>query len=420
MKNFVKVEGKEFFETATGKKYVPVGVNWFARGSGWAPQIWKLFDEKWFERDFSRIKALGMNTIRVFLGINGLMGEEMCVNEKELEKCIKLLDYAKEYGLRVIYSGPNAWEGIPIWMKELVQNGGYFENECFLKSLEHFYHVAGEAFGEHEGFFGYDLFNEPMIRFSPDYDGLSIEKFHEKRQKISYDFTKLCVDAIRKHDKAHLISVGSHQWTVPFCGQHPSHYFCFDPHAIGELVDYVSLHWYPYLDKDIVEGDRETFEYNAAFLHGAMQYMDVGKPVVLEEFGLYGGGPAHLGTRQYAPLSQKTQADWVIDVAMKRGSKFCDGWLNWGFDDYEDQGDPTRYQGFYDDDMNEKEITKRFSKGLADTLELLNKRGKVEKNMTLDVDVYKVTSDGKTMMELRDTVIEAVQSGKIIDFNVKM
>jgi len=75
---------------------------------------------------------------------------------------------------------------------------------------------------------------------------------------------------------------------------------------------------------------------------------------------------------------------------------------------------------FYDDDMNEKEITKRFPKGLADTFELLNKRGKVEKNMTLDVDVYKVTSDGKTMMELRDTVIEAVQSGKIIDFNVKM
>ena len=32
------------FETSDGKPYVPIGVNYYRPGTGWAPQLWKKFD----------------------------------------------------------------------------------------------------------------------------------------------------------------------------------------------------------------------------------------------------------------------------------------------------------------------------------------------------------------------------------------
>ena len=55
------------FVTATGKPFVPVGVNYYRPGTGWAPKIWQKFDPELTRQDFARMKELGVNCVRVFL-----------------------------------------------------------------------------------------------------------------------------------------------------------------------------------------------------------------------------------------------------------------------------------------------------------------------------------------------------------------
>src|ERR1051325_10286144 len=62
----VAKDGRTFVD-ATGKPFVPFGVNYYRPGTGWAPQIWKTFDEETTRKDFARMKVLGVNCVRVFL-----------------------------------------------------------------------------------------------------------------------------------------------------------------------------------------------------------------------------------------------------------------------------------------------------------------------------------------------------------------
>jgi hypothetical protein len=41
------------FVTAEGRPYVPLGINYYRPGTGWAPQVWKQFDADATRRDFA-------------------------------------------------------------------------------------------------------------------------------------------------------------------------------------------------------------------------------------------------------------------------------------------------------------------------------------------------------------------------------
>src|SRR5512140_1091729 len=61
------VPGGRTFEAPSGKPFVPMGVNYYRPGTGWAPQLWKQFDAEATRADFARMKAVGVNCVRVFL-----------------------------------------------------------------------------------------------------------------------------------------------------------------------------------------------------------------------------------------------------------------------------------------------------------------------------------------------------------------
>ncbi len=48
------------------------------------------------------------------------------------------------------------------------------------------------------------------------------------------------------------------------------------------------MHFYPLLGKPLES--KEAWDRNLAYLQSTLAYCHVGKPVVLEEFGWYGGG----------------------------------------------------------------------------------------------------------------------------------
>ena len=54
-----------------GNRFVPFGVNYFRPDTGWAPQVWKQFDEAATRQDFDRLKALGVRVRRASLARTG-------------------------------------------------------------------------------------------------------------------------------------------------------------------------------------------------------------------------------------------------------------------------------------------------------------------------------------------------------------
>ena len=234
----------------------------------------------------------------------------------------------------MIFSGPSAWEGTPEWATALKRTWyEYFTDEQVLENLAYFWRGFGEAYGDHPAIFGYDLCNEPHIiwdlpsrrsgwiaylkekygdltslneawsaagvqvkewdeiELAPNRNDLNnpvVWDYQLFKNETSRRFIDLCVQSIRTHDKHHMITVGAHQGTVPFDGSSPDRYFAFDPHYVGDLLDYVSLHWYPYDENLDIPDHPDNFEKNMALLMASLKYVQIGKPVVLEEFGLYG------------------------------------------------------------------------------------------------------------------------------------
>ena len=439
---------QRFCYKQTGKIFTPIGVNYFPKGTGWAPKIWDRSFLEEYERDFPRIKALGMNTIRVFLSLNTLMPEnENSVSETVLGYIKNLLDCAEKNGLRVIFSGPSAWDGVPDWSKALKQSWQlYFTDEEFLKSLEFLWKKIANVCKDHPALFSYDLYNEPSVPWNaPGYDKLwaqyvenilltetdtekinalknakntvpedsfGVNKFvlyeyQMFRNKISYDFCKKCTDAIRSVDVNHMISIGTHQSTVPFDGRAPSRFCGFDPHEIGELLDYISLHFYPYEETiDVCESAENVSKWKN-LMHSHINYMDVGKPIMLEEFGMYGGGiaPQFSWRMPFKYMSQEFSAEWVSD-AIYRNRSHCSGFLNWGFDDSPDQKDPTRYQGLYDDDGNIKALGKEMPEIVKSTAQYVSDNLAYIKKTPVYINRKDILTNKEYCVEYRNNIAE--------------
>ncbi|HOB90969.1 MAG: beta-galactosidase [Bacillota bacterium] len=444
--------------------FVPIGVNYFAQGIGWAPKVWTQFRPDAFKEDFPLMREMGMNVIRVFLSIAPFIPEDKVLSDEAMSKCRTMLDLAAEHDIRIIFSGPSAWEGTPDWMRAPDRTWqDYFTDEQILDNLDYFYQEFGKEFGDHPALFSYDLSNEPhmvwdrpsrreaWIRYlkekygslaelnaawAPraridDWDDIQVAADANDRNSpiiwdyqmfknyLSRNFIERCVNAIRRHDTNHMVSIGCHQGTVAFDMGIPSRYFAFDPHFVGDLLDYISIHWYPYDDRMDIFDDPKNFEKNMAFLMGAIKYMYVGKPIILEEYGLYGGGvaPDFPWRKPFKYISQETQADWVLGV-MERSKGFCSGWLNWGFRDYPEAKDPTRYQGFFDDDGNLKELGRRFPEVAKRVRGWVAQNPRTTGSRRIPLPLKEILTDGKRAIEYQKIVMEEFQKSTDIEFDV--
>ncbi len=460
---FIKVDpkGTQRFVYPDGSYYTPIGVNYFCRGTGWAPHIWYDHHTMEFDRDFSRMQALGINTIRVFTSIATLVPELYTINETTLGYIREMLEYAAKYDIRVIFSGLSFWDGAPAWMNDLSpEDKYYFTGDKMLAQLAFgWYHLARTC-APYSSLFSYDLQNEPFL----DWDQPGVKKWHDycimrgaedgvspeiaallmaNKDAIpdgsSYDgnpalileyqryrnvmcrrYIKTCTDAIRAADGNHMISIGLHQRSFPTDVGSPAGYASFDPRAIGDLLDYVSIHFYPFDDTMDIADDLDSPEgrvlggknfkkcVNQMCAH--INYCDIGKPVVLEEYGLYGGGvaPGFSWRKPFKYLPQSASADWANEV-IRRNRMRCSGFLIWGFDDAPDQGDPTRYQGLYDDEGNIKELGKIYPTLIAETRAFVEANPAYIKKTPIRLDHTKLMTDGKYIAEMYNDIMEHLE-----------
>jgi len=105
----------------------------------------------------------------------------------------------------------------------------------------------------------------------------------------------------------------------------------------------MEIHFYPlanghYEYKNAVEEAK-----NLAYLEGVVREVArFDKPVVIAEFGWYGGGKLSLGN--HAPATEDQHAQWCRKLIESTAGLAC-GWLNWGFYDQPEATDCSQLSG---------------------------------------------------------------------------
>jgi hypothetical protein len=387
------------FETQQGKPFVPMGVNYYRPGTGWPPQLWKKFDPEATRRDFARMKQLGVNCVRLFLTYGSFFMESNALSPEGLAKFDQLLGIAEEAGIYVHPTGPDHWEGVPRWAAT-----DRIADERVLRALENFWSLFAKRYRGRHVIFAFDLQNEPHVAWdTPQMRAKwnrwleakygSAEKlarawqvepagirwqdqlpppareapgdrqlldYQHFREEIADQWTRRQVKAIKSVDPEALVTVGLIQWSVPAILPSVRQYAAFRPQRQAPLLDFMEIHFYPLAAGFFDYTRAEDEQRNLAYLESILREMAAtGRPVVLAEFGWYGGGKLTIDRGAHPAASEQDQARWCRR-AVETTKGLSTGWLNWGFYDHRQAGDVSQLSGLLTVDGKPKAWAEEF------------------------------------------------------------
>jgi hypothetical protein len=371
------------FRDARGRSFVPFGVNYYRPGTGWAPQLWKKFDAEATRQDFQRMKSLGVNCVRVFLTYGSFYNSEGVLNPDGLAKFDRFLEIAEEAGIYVHPTGPDHWEGMPDWRPVSI------EEDRTVAALESFWRLFAARYRGRNVLFAYDLKNEPEMPWESEtmtrkwhawlqkkYASAetmarawgatnSIEfvnvpvpspqdqlrdprllDYQSFRESVADEWTHRQVAAIKSADPAALVTVGLIQWSIP-CVLPGSvrYYAAFRPERQARFLDFLEVHFYPLARGAFEYADEASEQANLAYLEAVVREVArCGKPVVLAEFGWYGGGKPKFDGGKHPFASQEQHAQYCRRV-VETSAGYATGWLNWGFYDQPEATDCSELTG---------------------------------------------------------------------------
>lgn len=355
-----------FRERGTHRPFVAIGVNYFDPETGWAPKLWGQFDPVRIQRQLDLLASARFNTIRIFLASTAFHTEPGQLNDAGMKKFRQLLEWCRERGIYVIPTGPDSWEGSPPW-----RDGDQFANEKMLEADDAWWRAFTAAMRGESTILAFDLLNEPSVpwdtpaikkRWAEQGGGdipaakaapgdEKLVKYQRFRESLAHTWTKRKVNAIHGADAHRLVTVGHIQWASPILLPSVQHYAAFDLADNAKLVDFVTIHFYP-LDWpkpcDKPEGMWCNSIYLQRLIHEASQS---GKPVMLGEFGWYGGGAIPPSQLPDKPVEH--QLEWGKELLGATRGRLC-GWLNWAMADTPTSTDLTRWSGIWTTDFRVK------------------------------------------------------------------
>ncbi len=378
-----------FRERGTGRPFVMVGVNYFDHRTGWAPKLWQQFDEQRVREQLTRIRGLGLNTIRVFLTLQSFHREAGQVTAEGEAKFRRMLAICRDLGIYVMPTGPDHWEGRVPW-----RGADPFADEAVLKADEAWWAAFAGRFRDEPAIVAWDLLNEPAIGWDtpamrakwntwlmreygtveaiatawarpveqvgrlgevappPREAALNDARLYDYqrfREHIGDEWTRRLAEAIRSADPNHLVTVGHVQWAVPILLPMFLHYAGFDLRSNERHVDFATVHFYPLAAPWPSHGP-DGMEMNATYLESLLYLSTHRRPLVLGEFGWYGGGELRQGDRvEFPHRPQEHQAEWcgrLLEISRGRLA----GWLNWAYADTPTSTDLSRFSGLWDED----------------------------------------------------------------------
>jgi sugar phosphate isomerase/epimerase len=372
------------FETQDGTPFVPFGINYFRPGIGWAPQVWKKFDAEATRTDFARMREVGVNCVRVFLSYGSFFMEPDALDAEGLARLDQFLEIAEAAGIYVYPTGPDHWEGTPEWAKT-----DRIAGEKVLSALETFWRLLAARYRDRAVIFAYDLRNEPEVTWNtapmrekwnvwlekkygsadkladawgterkdlalgqvpvPEAKDAPLDpallEYQRFREAVADEWTRRQVAAIKSADPGALVAIGLIQWSVPSLLPRVSHYSGFRPERQAQFLDFMSIHFYP-LNRGFYEyRDAEEESRNLAYLESVVrEAASHGKPVIVGEFGWYGGGQPTINQGKHPAASEEQQARWCRKL-VETTIGHAVGWLNWGFYDHPEARDVSQLTG---------------------------------------------------------------------------
>lgn len=403
----VSPDGAGFVEQGAGQPFVPFGTNYYDPNTGWAPKVWRQFDPNRVAGHFKVMSELGVNCARVFLAAATFQPDVDTVSEEALQKLDKLVQIARQSGIRLILTGPDHWEGSPAYWKP-----DRFAGEQALMALDNFWQVVGRRYRGEPAILAWDLLNEPQMpwfleTWRPKWNAWLEAKYNNRdglrdawadelkddepwgnirvpedvakagnprlldwqmfREHFADQWVQRQAQTLRQADPTHLITVGYIQWSYPIVRPgDPSLYSAFNPHRQAQWLDFISVHFYPLMGQPLAS--KSNWDDNLAYLQTILAYCRVGerspthdaalggrKPVVLGEYGWYGGGVVQ--GRQF--LTESEQARWLV-AEIEASRRLTSGWLSWPFADTPDSTDMSIYGGLVKSDMTYKLWARRF------------------------------------------------------------
>ena len=302
----VSDDGTRFVRGESGERFVVWGVNYDHDGPG------RLIDEYWSEEwetiveDMREIKDLGANCVRIHLQLGKFMDDPATPNAAALEQLARFVDLAEELELYLDITGLACYhkQNIPPWYDKL-------DEQARWKTQAKFWEAIAETCHDSPAIFCYDLMNEPILPgkepatewLAGEFGGkhfvqrLSLDLNGRTRQEVAQAWVNQMVDAIRRHDERHMITVGVIPWVFVFGGGKP----LFHSPEVGKRLDFVAVHFYP-----------KKGEVDQALK--ALKAYEVGKPLVIEEMFPLKCGP-----------------DELVEF-IKESAAHTDGWISfyWG------------------------------------------------------------------------------------------
>jgi endo-1,4-beta-mannosidase len=434
----VSPDGRGFAECDSRRPYIPFGTNYYDPHTGWAPKVWRQFDAVKVREHFRVMSELGVNCARVFLAADTFQPTAEKIEESALAKLDMLVEIAREKGIRLILTGPDHWEGQPAYWKP-----DRFAGRAALEALERFWDVVARRYRGEPAIFAWDLLNEPHLPWSleqwrplwnawlrntygnreswkaawsdeqvksdewgdvavpenrPNPGNPRLNDWQLFREHLGDEWVRRQVEAIRRADPTHLVTVGYIQWSYPLVRSgNPNRYAAFNPRRQARWLDFVTIHFYPTMGSPF-QSDI-NWQKNISYLQGVLAYCHTGKPVVLAEFGWYGGGaPQH-----HPYLSEKQQARWIVGE-IESSRSLADGWLSWPFADTPESRDISLFAGLVKADLTLKDWGREF-KALAANLPELKKT--TPKLPSSDF-TRALTADEKELNELHQTYVKAI------------
>ncbi|MEJ2705719.1 MAG: beta-galactosidase, partial [Sedimentisphaerales bacterium] len=400
----VAPDGRGFVERDSGHAYIPFGTNYYDPNTGWAPKLWRRFDAGKVREHFCVMHEMGVNCARVFLTAASFQPTPQTIEDEALVKLDTLVRIARENNIRLILTGPDHWEGVPDYWKP-----DRYASERALRALERFWDVVGRRYRDEPAIFAWDLLNEPHLPWFVEqwrpkwndwlhtcytsHDALKTawgDELSEKetwdnvavpedraaggnprlrdwqrfRQHLANEWVRRQVEAIRRADPRHLVTVGYIQWSYPLVRPgNPSRYAAFNPREQARWLDFVTIHFYPTMGGPFQS--EENRQKNISYLQAVLACCHVGKPVVLGEFGWYGGG----APQSHPYLSEEQQAQWIGEE-IEATRSLADGWLSWPFADTPSSRDISLYAGLVKSDLTLKAWGREFKRLAAGLPEL--------------------------------------------------
>ena len=463
----VAQDGWNFQLEGTGEPITPLGGNILNDQHPAQGTLFDAFDAADCDRRFGQMAELGLNCLRQAIGVNRVFDPEKGLKKQGLKNWDAFIGLAQKHGVYLMPVGGYVGGGDWFDVERLADSGKALDESCA------FWEAFAARYADHPAVWAWDLRNELLYTARPHgtqpgetdaerrieamlkdgwpawlearygtvdrmnglygarYDSLadvpgSVDFVEKPFDLCAYDFRRYLNDrghewcrrqceVLRAVSPDVMIVSGNNGWLCPDMDLWLAN--GFHNIAVHDLFDFVTFHPYPApLCLPGGHGDplgsAEALRFWLSACVGMARLDYWGKPVVVQEFGWYGGGEARFLCR-LPYRSEREHADYTRALCSAL-APHVNGFLNWPTMDMPAANDISNHGGIFTHDGRRKELARVYEE-LARTL-AGTRHVRARGTVTLTLPLLGLYTSRPCQDEMWEEVHRTVESGGVPDF----